>query len=83
MTDTPRTGVAAGSGSNLSSVRSQVRVTIGGQSATVLFAGLSPGFVGLYQVSVQFPTGVTPGNAIPVIVTTANLNSNTVTIAAQ
>jgi uncharacterized protein (TIGR03437 family) len=58
-------------------------VTIGGQSAPFLFAGLSPGYVGLYQVNVQFPTGVPSGNAVPVIVTTAGLNSNTATIAVQ
>ena len=48
-----------------------------------LFAGLTPGYVGLYQVNVQLPTGVTPGNAVPVVVTTANLNSNAATIAVQ
>lgn len=83
VTNTPATGSAAGSGSNLSSVQAQVSVTIGGKSAPFLFAGLSPGYVGLYQVNVQLPTGVTTGNAVPVIVTTANLNSNTAVIAVQ
>jgi virginiamycin B lyase len=83
VTDTPDSGSAAGSGSSLSSVQAQVSVTIGGKSAPFLFAGLSPGYVGLYQVNVQLPTGVTPGSAVPVIVTTASLNSNTATIAVQ
>jgi virginiamycin B lyase len=83
VTDTPDTGSAAGSGSSLSSVQAPVSVTIGGKSAPFLFAGLSPGYVGLYQVNVQLPAGVTPGSAVPVIVTTASLNSNTVTIAVQ
>ena len=82
VTNTPADGAAAGSGS-LSNVHSPVSVTVGGQSAPFLFAGLAPGFVGLYQVNVQLPTAVTPGNAVPVIVTTANLNSNTATIAVQ
>jgi uncharacterized protein (TIGR03437 family) len=67
----------------LSDVQAAVSVTVGGKSAPVLFAGLSPGFVGLYQVNVQLPTGVASGNAVSVVVTTANLNSNTATIAVQ
>jgi uncharacterized protein (TIGR03437 family) len=83
VTPTPDSGSAAGSGSTLSNVQAQVSVTIGGKSAPFLFAGLAPGFVGLYQVNVQFPTGVASGNAVPVIVTTAGLNSNTATIAVE
>ena len=83
VTNTPASGSAAGSGSNLSSAQAPVSVTIGGKSAPFLFAGLSPGYVGLYQVNVQLPAGVTPGTAVPVIVTTANLNSNTATITVQ
>jgi virginiamycin B lyase len=83
VTNTPASGSAAGSGSSLSSVQAPVSVTIGGKSAPFLFAGLSPGYVGLYQVNVQFPTGVPSGNAVPVVVTTAGLNSNTATIAVQ
>ena len=83
VTNTPASGSAAGSGSSLSNVQAQVSVTIGGRSAPFLFAGLSPGYVGLFQVNVQLPTGVTPGSAVPVMVTTASLNSNTALIAVQ
>jgi len=83
VTNTPTTGAVAGSGATLSTVQGTVSVTIGGKSASVLFAGLSPGFIGLYQVNVQVPTGVASGNAVPVIITTANLNSNTAAIAVQ
>ena len=82
VTNTPATG-SAGGGSSLSNVQAAVSVTIGGQTAPFLFAGLAPGFVGLYQVNVGFPTGVTSGNAVPVIVTTQGLSSNTATIAVQ
>jgi len=82
VTNTPANGSAA-SGASLSSVPAQVSVTIGGKSAPVLFAGLTPGFVGLYQVNVQVPTGVVSGNAVPLIITTANLSSNAATIAVQ
>jgi uncharacterized protein (TIGR03437 family) len=83
VTKTPPSGSAAGSGNALSNVQEPVSVTIGGKSALFQFAGLSPGYVGLYQVNVQLPAGVAPGTAVPVIVTTANLNSNTATIAVQ
>lgn len=36
--------------------------TIGGANAPVSFSGLAPDFVGLYQVNVQVPTGLTAGN---------------------
>jgi uncharacterized protein (TIGR03437 family) len=69
---------------------SKVAVTIGGVSATtVQFAGLTPTLTALYQVNVQMPDGVTPGSAVPVVVTAADSTtgvtavSNTVTIAVQ
>jgi type 1 glutamine amidotransferase len=38
-------------------------VRIGGQAATVLFSGLAPGWVALYQVNAAAPAGVNPSNA--------------------
>lgn len=58
-------------------------VTIGGRTATVEFAGLTPGFVGLYQINVRIPTGVTPGSAVPLIVTQNGIPSNTVNMAVR
>ena len=40
-----------------------VQVTIGGQPATVQFAGLAPGFVGLLQLNVQIPD-IAAGDAV-------------------
>jgi len=60
-----------------------VTATIGGQPAKVLFAGLAPGFAGLYQVNVVVPTGVTTGADIPVILTTAGFSSTPVTVAIK
>ena len=46
-------------------LNSQFQISIGGQPATVSYAGLSPGAVGLYQFNVVVP-GVPAGNAVPV-----------------
>jgi uncharacterized protein (TIGR03437 family) len=58
--------------------------TIGGVNANVGFAGLAPGFaVGLYQVNVTVPSGVTPGDSIPLVLSVAGQLSPTVTLAIR
>jgi len=64
-------------------VTTPVTATVGGQPAAVHFAGLTPGFVGLYQVNVQIPAGVAPGSAVPLLVLQNGVPSNTVTIAVR
>ncbi len=39
-----------------------VSATVGAAEATVTFAGLAPGFAGLYQVNVEIPTSVAAGD---------------------
>jgi uncharacterized protein (TIGR03437 family) len=58
-------------------------VSIGGQNANVSFAGLTPTLVGLYQVNVTMPAGVTPGNAVPVMLTVAGQTGPAAIIATQ
>jgi adhesin/invasin len=58
-------------------------VTIGGQNAGVSFSGLAPGFVGLYQIDARVPSGLTPGNEVPVVVSMAGETSPPVTIAVR
>jgi uncharacterized protein (TIGR03437 family) len=41
-----------------------INAYIGGIQATVGFAGLVPGNIGLYQINLTVPTGITPGNNI-------------------
>ncbi len=48
-----------------------------------LFAGLSPNYVGLFQVNVVVPQGAPVGNVEPIVLLTSNGQSNTVNIAIQ
>jgi uncharacterized protein (TIGR03437 family) len=43
-------------------------VTIGGAPATVLFAGLAPGYIGFYQINVQRPASLAAGPQTPLVV---------------
>ncbi len=60
--------------SPLSRITSSVSATIGGQTASVQFAGLAPGFAGLYQVNVIVPQ-LAPGD-YPLVITVAGIRSN-------
>jgi uncharacterized protein (TIGR03437 family) len=58
-------------------------VTIGGASALVLFSGLVPGDVGLYQMNVQIPAAATKGLSVPLTISIGGVQSNTVFLAIQ
>ena len=68
-----QTGEAAPSSST---VLLPVTVTVGGVEAPVQYQGLAPGFVGLYQVNVQLPTTVTPGDQVEVVILQNGIPSN-------
>ena len=76
----PPTNAAAGS-SPLSQTIQKPAVTISGVAATVTFSGLTPSLVGLYQINVQVPNGITPGNSVPLLVKTGGISSNVVVMA--
>jgi uncharacterized protein (TIGR03437 family) len=57
-------------------------VYLGATAVTPSFSGLAPGFVGLYQVNVQIPAGLTSGT-LSLIITSGNAYSNEVKIAVQ
>jgi uncharacterized protein (TIGR03437 family) len=60
-----------------------VRVSIGGQNAEVLFAGSAPETVGVLQINVRLPEGVT-GNAAGVLLTIGDATSqNGVAVAVR
>jgi uncharacterized protein (TIGR03437 family) len=74
----------ANSSDTMRQTTSMPTVQIGGMGAQVSFSGLSPQFVGIYQLNVVVPGGITTGNAVPVLVQTMDgSNSNPVTIALQ
>jgi uncharacterized protein (TIGR03437 family) len=61
-----------------------VTVTVGGVPAAVAFAGLTPGYVGLYQVNAIMPAGVAPGSQVPVTVSVSGKSGQgNVTIAIK
>jgi len=76
------TGAVAPGPPQLANVTVAPQVSIGNANAQVLFAGLSPGSVGLYQMDVQIPTGTVAGN-VPLVVTQGGVVSNTVTVPVQ
>jgi uncharacterized protein (TIGR03437 family) len=63
-TNQPASGNPAPSGTlaQLAQTSTPVTVSIGGQNAPVLFAGLEPPYVGLYLVDVTVPSGLPAGN---------------------
>jgi uncharacterized protein (TIGR03437 family) len=60
-----------------------VTVTIGGKPAQVFFSGLVGGLAAEYQVNVNVPKGITPGAAVPLVVSVAGFNSAPVTVAVK
>ncbi len=72
----------AASSTVLSRVVNPVTVQIGGVAADVVFAGLAPGFAGLYQVNARVPVGVA-GDAVTLTVQVAGQSSPPVTIAVR
>jgi uncharacterized protein (TIGR03437 family) len=78
----PATGAPA-STTQLAQTTLPATVTIGGVTEPAGFAGLAPGYVGLYQVNALVPAGVAAGNSVPVAITIGGVTSNTVTIVVQ
>jgi len=74
---------AASPASPLANTMTAPTVTIGGINAPVAFSGLTPGFVGLYQIDAAVPKGITPGNQVPLVVSIAGQTSPAATIAVK
>lgn len=48
-------------------------VTVGGAAAQVLYSGLTPGFIGLYQINFVIPWGAPLGLQVPVTITAGSV----------
>jgi uncharacterized protein (TIGR03437 family) len=68
---------------DLSPTVNPVTINIGGKEINPFFAGLAPGFIGLYQVNAVLPSGITPGDAVPVVLTVGGQISPVVTMAIR
>ncbi|MCS6952318.1 MAG: PQQ-dependent sugar dehydrogenase [Bryobacterales bacterium] len=69
----PPSGAAAPSGPPRRAL-APVRVTLGGVDCEVLFAGLAPGLVGVFQVNIRVPASAPRGN-LELVVTAAEVSS--------
>jgi minor extracellular serine protease Vpr len=72
----------AASAQPLANTRQTPSVTVGGQTAAVLFSGLAPFFVGLNQINITVPSGVSSGLQ-PLVITSNGVASNTVSVPIQ
>lgn len=76
------TGAAAPVSEPLARVTMQPTVAVDGQSASVAYAGLTPGSVGLYQINFQVPENANSGD-LNVVVTQAGVMSNTTQLSVS
>jgi uncharacterized protein (TIGR03437 family) len=65
----------------LARVKAQPTVTVGGRPASVIFAGLTPGAVGLYQINLFVPTGGT--GDLPVVISQNGVEANTTVLPVR
>jgi len=81
-TDPPlATGVAAAADPPAAVVTPTI-VTIAGEQATIVFAQLTPGTVGTYQIGVIVPADLQGMNA-PVVITQNGVTANKATLPIQ
>lgn len=78
---TPASGAPA-STSPLSRAVFSPTATVGGINTEVLFSGLAPGFVGLYQVNIRVPATAPSGN-VDVVIQSGGVTGSAVKMAVQ
>lgn len=78
----PSVGTNVPAPSSLARARVQPTVTIGGRPAQILFAGLTPGAVGLYQINLLIPVEAGTGD-LQLLVTQGGFTANETTIPVR
>jgi uncharacterized protein (TIGR03437 family) len=78
----PATGAGAPKVAPFATTQSNVTARLGGISADVQFAGLAPGFVGVYQVNFRVPSGV-PSGQQDLVLSIGGINSPTLKAPVQ
>jgi uncharacterized protein (TIGR03437 family) len=74
---------APASGNPLVLTQVQPAVTIDSKPAQVLFSGMAPGFVGVWQINAVVPPDAQTGQSVSLRVTAGNVSSNVVNIAVR
>ncbi len=64
-------------------ITAPITASMAGQQAPVTYAGLTPGFIGLYQVNVAIPSSLPPGLELLVSFQVGGVDSRPVEIAVQ
>jgi uncharacterized protein (TIGR03437 family) len=76
-------GAVAPLASGLSATRQAVSVSLNGRDLNPFFAGLAPGFIGLYQVNVVVPQSAPPGIDQPLSLRLGSVESNGVLVSLR
>jgi uncharacterized protein (TIGR03437 family) len=77
------TGLGAVDGATPANVQTQVSGILNGVAIDAMFAGLTPGYIGLYQVDLLVPVATPPGIDVPLLLRQPESDSNTVFVAIQ
>ena len=60
-----------------------VTALVNGTPISPAYAGLTPGYIGLYQVNIPIPSNTPPGVGISLVLQQGNVASNAVSVAVQ
>ncbi len=65
------------------STANPVTLTVGGQTANVIFAGLTPTLAGLYQINFTVPANTDTGDQVPLVLSTGGQTSVAVNLSVR